>query len=473
MIGDLFRKFIEKLLSVSIFVKILGIPLSMVLLLAAGTIFTTNKILHSTLVKQLDADALRAAEGVSSELAELMAVNDEFSIHRLLNDLLKNNKDIVYALVSGRDGSLLYSTVEGGVTGEFLSVHKANNTAASIEHLVTESGYVRDIAVPVLGGSLGTFRAGFSEKRIRREIEQRTWQLITLISGISLIGFVISYMITNILYRPITSLTSAVARVGHGDFTVRLKPQMVDEIGQLTIAFNKMAENLYNANRNLRSKERVRLQLMKKIITSQEEERVRISRDLHDKAGQLLTSMKVGLKSIETASESAALKRKLERFRLLLNDSLEELHTLSVELRPPLLQDFGLFKAVKKYAEDFEKNHGIKVSYRVAFRGECRLSYPVEIGIYRVIQEAFTNTAKHAKADAVKLSFEKSGRRLVMHYSDNGAGFTRERLFQDTGRKTLGVMGMEERLHVIGGNFSINSAPGKGTQICAKIPLSK
>ncbi|MDO8734805.1 MAG: sensor histidine kinase, partial [Elusimicrobiota bacterium] len=215
-----------------------------------------------------------------------------------------------------------------------------------------------------------------------------------------------------------------------------------------------------------------RIQLMQRIISSQEDERNRIARELHDSIGQVLTSVKIGMKSVESDILSEGGRKKIEKFRILLDASLEDIHNLAVELRPPLLTDFGLFKAIENYSKEFENNFDIKVHYKIIKLSESyRLPSTIEIGLYRVIQEALTNIAKHANATEVDIIFEKTDSEMLLSISDNGKGFETKTIMSKTERRSLGIFGMQERISILGGNLKIDSIPRGGTKIGIEIPL--
>ena len=235
-----------------------------------------------------------------------------------------------------------------------------------------------------------------------------------------------------------------------------------------------MVENLEKNQLELKQNEEMRQKLIEKIIYTQEDERNRIARELHDKTGQTLTSLKIGLKSFESGIEKDDMKNKLESFRTLLNSSLEDIHNLAVELRPPLLDDFGFLKAVRKYVEEFENTFPVKVEYKTSgFSENTKLLSSLEIGLYRVIQEAFTNIIKHAKADKVNITLQKKKSDLILTITDDGVGFDMDKIKTTSGRKPIGLFGMQERIYILGGKFNIKSDINKGTEIYIKVPIKE
>lgn len=282
----------------------------------------------------------------------------------------------------------------------------------------------------------------------------------------ALLGIGGSYLLAYFLNKPINSLIKGIDQVEKGDLEVRVRPWFSDEIGKLTDAFNNMAEVL-GREKNLKT------ELMRKLITSQEEERQRISRELHDKTSQSLTSIKIGLKVLETQALPREALLKFDEFRALLNSSLDEMHELAVELRPPSLGDLGLPQVVKELGEDFQKAFSIEVKCFVEDHFKTnRLEPALEIGLYRIIQEAFSNIEKHSGADSVEVGFAKTGEAVLLTISDNGRGFCPAQVMAKPGRKPIGLFGMKERAELLGGRFSIAAGNGGGTRITVSLPLA-
>lgn len=466
------KKLLEKILGLSIFTKTLGIALILIILFGFSTIFITRNLLYKTLTNQTDEAGVSIAKDVSGHLADLIITKNLFSIHKVLRETIENYTDIKYLIVIDPQGEVINHTFEYPISSELINANIVKEKESRIEFLKTEEGLIRDIAVPLLNGKLGTVRIGLSEIRLRKIIKQASERIIfftlLIVLGISIIG----YFIIFILYKPVTDLITAVNKVSQGNFKIRVEPRFNDDMGKLTQSFNVMVNNLEHTQDELEKKEQIRIQLMQKIISSQEDERNRIARELHDSIGQLLTSLKLGMKAIEPDILPEGGRKKIEKFRILLDASLEDIHNLAVELRPPLLSDFGLFKAIENYSKEFENNFDIAVHYKIIKLNESyRLPSPVEVGLYRVIQEALTNIAKHANATEVNIIFEKTGSNLFLSITDNGKGFESETIISKTERKSLGIFGMQERIFILGGNLKIDSKPGKGSKIAIDIPL--
>jgi signal transduction histidine kinase len=215
--------------------------------------------------------------------------------------------------------------------------------------------------------------------------------------------------------------------------------------------------------------EAARRRLLDQLIGAQEDERKRIARELHDQVGQSLTALIMGLGSIEemVAPEAEEVNSQLAEVRALSATILEEIRRLMVDLRPALLDDLGLIPAVRSFADShLARAH---VQSRVEVVGARRkLPASAEITLFRVIQEAITNIIKHAGARqaTIELCFRESS--IAACIADDGKGFDRAELGQNS--HALGLLGMRERVTLLGGTWRIDSRLGRGTRVAVEIP---
>lgn len=217
-------------------------------------------------------------------------------------------------------------------------------------------------------------------------------------------------------------------------------------------------------------RERHQRQLTNYVIQAQEEERKRISRDLHDGIGQALYSILVGMRVVNHIEMDEQTKHHLQEVEQLTARTLEEVKSLSVELRPSALDDLGLVAAIRSYAKRFEQTFGI--CSRLEVTGPRRRYHSeVETALYRICQEAMTNAAKYADTDQIVLRFGDRPDGVELEIEDSGVGFDPLQLkVLGTG---LGLYGMQERVGQLGGTLTIVSAPGQGTKIQVEIPLDE
>jgi len=208
------------------------------------------------------------------------------------------------------------------------------------------------------------------------------------------------------------------------------------------------------------------------ILSAQEEERKRISRELHDEIGQTLTAINVKLATLkkEATDSTTELKQRIASTQRLVERSMNTVHRFARELRPSLLDDLGLIPALRSYMEAFTKRTHIRVHF-TTFAAVEQLESDKRTVLYRVAQEAFTNVAKHAHASLVEVRIRRLRGVVLLEIHDNGKSFQVERVMNAKRIKRLGLLGMRERVEMVGGSLTIESAPGAGTTIRAQIPF--
>lgn len=217
-----------------------------------------------------------------------------------------------------------------------------------------------------------------------------------------------------------------------------------------------------------------RRDLQRRLTTAQEDERRRIARELHDQLGQHLSGLGLGLKVVKdaTPNPSPAWDR-LHELQTLTDRIGRELHQLALELRPTALDDFGLEAALANYTEEWGARAGVEVDFHAAGLDDRRLPPATETALYRVILEALTNVRKHARATRVSVVLQAALRQVVAIVEDNGCGFDPEpALAGSPAEHRLGILGMRERVALLGGELTIDSEPGRGTTVIAHVPLA-
>ena len=214
-------------------------------------------------------------------------------------------------------------------------------------------------------------------------------------------------------------------------------------------------------------------QLARQILLAQEEERKRISRELHDEIAQTLVGMNVHLESLvrEGTVNAADFKQKIVHTQQLIESSVNVVHRFARDLRPTLLDDLGLIPALHSYLKEFTERTKVRIHFK-AFAGVERLSSDRRTVLYRVTQSALTNIAQHAHATEVKVNITKVRHLACLEIHDNGQSFDVEQVLFAKRYKRLGLIGTRERVEMIGGTFSVESSPGKGTTIRTQIPYS-
>ena len=211
--------------------------------------------------------------------------------------------------------------------------------------------------------------------------------------------------------------------------------------------------------------ERIARDALRRVVDAQELERRRLARELHDETGQALTSILLGLKSLEETLQTGESQEAMARLRELVVATLQDVRRLAVELRPSALDDFGLVAALERLTSSFAEQTGIAVDFGAAL-GSDRLPGELETALYRIVQESLTNVVKHARARHVSIALTRMEGYVTAVVEDDGQGFD-----PDAEGDGFGLIAMRERLGLLGGRLRIESSPGAGTTIAADVPL--
>lgn len=223
--------------------------------------------------------------------------------------------------------------------------------------------------------------------------------------------------------------------------------------------------------RPLRQLVKERGELLKRTLRAQEEERARLARDLHDEIGQTQTAILLGLRSVASATTLEAAHHQAEAVRHMAAGAIESTRRMARGLAPGVLEELGLQAAIDRVCEDLETAGTLTVQRNLQL-GAIRLEPSVEIAAYRVVQEALTNAVKHAHATQVRVALWLGDDQLHLQISDNGVGIGELQSGDTSPKRGLGLASMRERVSLLGGEFSIGSAPDGGTVLTAWLPLT-
>jgi signal transduction histidine kinase len=274
-------------------------------------------------------------------------------------------------------------------------------------------------------------------------------------------------VLTTLIWRNSMALhrSDAALRNAYNDLEQRVEER--------TKELSRVNENLQAEIIKHNESETARLQLLRRLVTAQEEERRRISRELHDQTGQQLAALLLGLKTLNKSSSngSASLHKGLLKLQKLTERLVDEAHHLAWELRPAALDDLGLETALSNYVEKWSERSSISLDFHSGL-DKLRLPAPVETAVFRIVQEALTNVLKHAQANRVSVILEYRNEELLVIVEDNGRGFSPEAPLTEKERGGLGLVGIYERVALVGGKLNIESEPGSGTTLVVRIPAS-
>lgn len=315
-----------------------------------------------------------------------------------------------------------------------------------------------------------------------RQLEGRL--LVTIVLGFAA-ALLVAWVTTRHVVKPTEELTRAAGRIADGDLASPITVRADDEVGLLAERLELMREQLraareaseaLQADLERRVADRTaRLNLLLgQTIDAQEAERLRLARELHDETAQSLAALVISLDRARDAlrADDPAASERIAEARSTSAQLLAETRRLILGLRPAALDDLGLVPAIRAYADVTLAGRGIEVV--VEARDLPRLEGPMEIAVFRIVQEALTNVARHADARTTHVDLSAGDGRLVAVITDDGVGFEvdREPETGDVPTPSFGLLGMQERVRLLGGELQISSTPGAGTRVVVAIPLA-
>jgi signal transduction histidine kinase len=285
---------------------------------------------------------------------------------------------------------------------------------------------------------------------------------------------VVNIVISRFVLHRLEGLADGIARLGQGQLPLPLPELQSDEIGQLSSAFNLMAQQIETRNREneelsgqLSLQSRQRGELLKRLITAQENERTRVARELHDDLGQSLGGLALCIEALENlmVSNVERARAQMSHIRNLVAATTDQMYDLILDLRPSALDDLGLAVALRSHADRTMAPAGIAFNL-TADQLNGRLPPAIETTLYRIFQEAISNVLRHSAARHVSIKLAQLNDRFEGTITDDGIGFDVETVQLDgTSTRGLGLMGIRERVAQCGGHLEILSKQGEGTHL--------
>jgi len=602
---------------ITIQTKIYIMIFAVVFLITSLSIYIVRLSLIETLSIQLDERVKSIGSDIAARSRDLLLTNSMYELNVLAKETVLNNPEVAYVFIQDEKGNIIINTFGNeSVSNQLVNINSVNSHEKySLVKFMSERGIIRDVAVPIIEGIGGTVRVGLTQDSLVNALSKVTTSLIiTMLFIMALVG-VITFGLTKYLTLPLKQLVNITKEVSKGNFSVRIKNVVNDEIGILSQAFNNMLVNLEKAEKEreqyyqkiilrnrelsllnklndnittieqmrfvlnnflqglveelqfnsavinvkifderetfaysiaecncyknvtmtcethvcaltdtnryefainikninlgkleictmqkldqqslnilsslanqlaitienmqlwqeLKQKEEIRQKLLNKVIVAQEEERKRIARELHDETSQSLTYILLELSLLENKDEIER-NQSITKIRSLIKQTLKDIHDMIWQLRPTVLDKFGLFVAIEKYIKEYRNKYSIDVDLYINGENHNLLTSEIEITIYRIVQEALTNIVRYAKAENVSVIIDQIDGFLSVVVEDDGVGFDVRQLFKkDPAKDNLGLYGMQERVSIIGGTLKIESDIGKGTVIYVKVPLT-
>jgi signal transduction histidine kinase len=428
----------------------------------------TSKILHQILEQKM----LSTTE-MLAEMVELpVSTGDIYAVLRHINHARKFYPEINYVIVRSANGQVLASTFKNSPPGDLLKIQASPCPPnCGTQSFQSGEGTIYESRAPILEGEAGMIQVGFIDDMVTRELTRFTetvlWGLLLCLA----IGVCLALLLTHILTRPIRHLVESANRIREGKFETRAEIYYNDEFGRLATAFNQMAEALYKYQEEVKAKEKARISLIERTVQVLEDERKSISRELHDHLGQSLLAILLQIQS--GCDHSKILNSTCHNVEKAIRQAIAEVRELAWGMRPSILDDYGLDSALERHIQDVSKHSGLNIDYHFSSSsGLVRLPGRVEISLFRIAQEAITNIQRHAKASNASVVVLRQRHETTLLIEDDGQGFDPS-IISERGDKCLGLLGMRERVALLGGSVVIETIPGEGTTIRAKIPIEE
>jgi len=458
----------RRIFSVPIFFKVLGIGVVVAFVFGTVTIWQTRRSVSERFLGLVEENALFAARTISTELERPMVTGSTFEIQERLTRFASLSPSIRYAIIRDADDGVVAHTFVKAIPLDLTRIFHARRAALLV--VASEQGRVFDVKMPILKGYAGSVQLGVSDRIVTTELRGLTRTLMKGLIACAGLGAVLALGLTHLLTKPIHHLVSVADRLREGDFSTRADADTGDEVGELARAFNQLAESLERYETEVEEKERTRVSLLQKIIQTQEEERKSISQELHDHLGQTLLALLLVIQSGKKKSEvSAPLAAEIDGK---LRDLIDDIRRLAQGMRPAVLDDYGLEKALERLVADVSSYASIAIDYQYICPPDApRMPQTVEVTLYRIAQEAIANIVRHSEATKASVVVLQGSDQATLIVEDQGRGFD---IGVDEGtRARLGLSGMCERSALLGGQCMIDSEPGGGTTIRVEIPLER
>ena len=474
----------KKFLNVSIRIKLIGLAIFTAFFLGFVIIYFMFSFYNGEISHDAKFMSIVIGKRIAGDTASFIINGNVNKLNNLLKNEIKDNESILYIFYRNNKGIIVAHAFRKGF---YLNIVNNNNNNIltvnnNLRHLSTVKltsavyGKILDTSVPVFNGKLGVIRVGLSLKHIKNSFfayEAPIFYKYIILILIFTAGLL--YLIFEIIAwwfsTPIVKLWDAAEKIKNGDYDIcvnTINTVSDDEIGKLSRSFNEMALILKQVEQERIKNEDLRKDFIKKIIDAQEDERKKISRSLHDRFGQFLSSIKIRLRILEDVNDPGEIKSKIHQIRDDLTEGFNIVHDMAKNLRPSILDETGLINAINQYIADTVKNNpDMKIDFYPINLENYGLDKNLEVNIYRIVQEAVLNVIRHACANSVTIILERLEGRIRGIIEDNGAGFG----CCGKDKDHLGIDSMKERAKLFGGELTVESEKNLGTVVKFYIPV--
>lgn len=461
-LGQAFEHLVDWALSFPMFIKILGIGVLAVGLFAVLTLLLIRSSATRSLQTILEQRAACTAAFLASQLEAPLASGNQAAIQEKLERIRQTYDDLRYVTVLDAQGRTVAQLGHGPLA-------ETAGTKRQVGLRQSAEGRVFAASEPIQDGRAGWLHVGLSDDLLDQQTAELTRLVFVGLAPGLLLAAGMAALLAHLVTRPIERLVQAANHIGDGKFDVRAEALCNDEVGHLAGAFNHMADRLAAYRHEVEEHERARQRLLQRIVDSQEEERKRISLELHDEVGQSLMALLLMVQGNRhrdptTSDFDCTLEKKIRQLA-------EEIHRLARGMRPSVLDHYGLDSALASYLDEVSRQSGVEIDYQShGSSGAPRLPDRLEVTLFRIVQEAITNVQRHSRATRASVVILRQRNDVTVLVEDNGCGFE-PRPPEPPMEPRLGLTGIQERAALFDGVCTVESEPGRGTTLRVRIPL--
>jgi len=483
-----FRYYINKILSVPIYIKITGILLLIVVALEFATIFSLYIFYYRQEHARLKKSGSAAGRIIAYRIEDYMEENNIPKLKEMIKFDVANSSIVQYMVVKKEDGSVIAYAAKKGFRieqGKYIKRH-GNAIVYGVRVISPYPKYeMVDLKSPVVnddtsgrygrvGAEIGTLRIGLFSDSFHHFLDMTLIFIIFVLFPLIISTIIFFRWISISVLKPLSDLSDAAESAKKGNYNIVVStPKFADEkLAGLINGFNDMLSAFSKTEYKWENKDLRRKEFIKEVIGAQEFERKKLSRELHDEMEQFLVYISMKFKILGKIYNIERGNEHIDEMMSYIAKEFDNIKNITKELRPGVLYELGLYKALMQYAEEIKFNHNIKVEIFTAGMQEFKSDEYTEINIYRIFQEAFSNIIRHSNADAVKITINFENCIFHAVIEDNGKGFKMVKADKSKG-ENFGIIGMKERAEILGGTINIKTKPGSGTTIVLNIPIDK
>ena len=438
---------LQRLQTMGLTSRLTAMVVSVVIVFSVAVSVLMWQVVSSVMEEDLHNRGIGIANDLVQSVKNPIQTGNLPALDELIHNVKSANAIIEYIFITDDTGKVMVYTFDDGMPQGLLVAHPPVPSPDTV-YLNTDRGRIQDVSMPVEDGSLGYIRMGINDQELVGLWRSNMKKLVGLTILVILIGSFIAYRLTRHSVAPLRLLMKRAEHIAGGVYDEpAVKVLSHDEIGRLTEAMNTMQQSLQQSTEERR-------RLIEYLISIQENERKRISMELHDESGQALTAIMLSMRALANSTTDESQKQLILEVRDEVSRTLGQLRQLAVELRPPALDELGL-EATLENLVAVCGDHDIAVSF--VYDVPKPPADAVSTAIYRIVQEGLNNVVRHAEATKAYVSLKQKDAVLYLELGDNGKGLTPELIADARRRNRMGIYGMEERVRIVGGTWQLIS----------------